>query len=439
MAFQSSSNDCSRFILLLSFAICRVLGHGFLSEPPPRGTLGGSPLAPDLIKVDSRAPTDSRIHFPAGVRGSTGQAGLIYQQNAAGKRWNPFTPLKSPFTWRAGVCGDPKRPTKGDPEHLRGGKYYYNGRIVRTYIAGSIINFQTHIAVHHNGFLEFHLCDVSRCRGEITPLCFRKGACRQLRRARNPKCDSGYSKQCAPIDPEYPGRWYLPCPVHAHIVNVRPGTKMRADKYGFPDYMKYVLPNMSCEHCVLHWFYTAAAGCNPPGVISFFQGPRRPRNWGKCKGQGNAKGGFNMNEECGKRFPEEYYACADVRLVFRKAKPKNPIEALELGKITGAEFKIVRRLGSTSLKLPADDFKAVTFRVRLKWAAPKVDFYITDKGRRYRVPSNPAWKNIAPYYAFGFFARGRPLKWENRIIGREFKIEVVVGRFKEVGKLMFTK
>ena len=85
--------------------------------------------------------------------------------------------------------------------------------------------------------------------------------------------------------------------------------------------MLFQLPrDFKCEHCVLQWYWTSANTCNPPGVVEYFEGPNGPKHWGKCLGQGGAIGGFTkVQKSCGadtdmKRFPEEYYQCADVRI-----------------------------------------------------------------------------------------------------------------------------
>lgn len=289
-----------------------VDAHGCMSTPNQRGTLSGPGRsgAGRCSKriIDINAPIDYKAHFPAGPKVMRSGVGLRYQQSRAGRfGWVPFTPLISSFRWRAGVCGDQVGRREA---HRRGGKYYYGGTIAGRYPRGSVIKLGLTVNAHHNGFMELHLCDVRRCGGEISESCFRRGHCMQLRRAPNSGCDSGYHRYCGPIDRYYPGRWYLPCSSH-------PVNNPRQDRWGVGGQgaIEYILPQFKCKHCVLQWFWTAANTCNPPGVYEYFTGPDRPR-WGRCKGQGGARGGFvNSRRPCGgRRFPEEYLQCADIEI-----------------------------------------------------------------------------------------------------------------------------
>eukprot|EP00178_Gracilaria_changii_P001405 TRINITY_DN1198_c0_g2_i1.p2 TRINITY_DN1198_c0_g2~~TRINITY_DN1198_c0_g2_i1.p2 ORF type:complete len:348 (-),score=70.22 TRINITY_DN1198_c0_g2_i1:4-936(-) len=158
--------------------------------------------------------------------------------------------------------------------------------------------------------MEAHVCDVTKCAGgDISKECFLSGACIQLHRARNAECDSGSSMKCGPIDRNYPGRWYLPCS--------DPNSPLGYDAYA-PEYATFQLPHdFYCEHCVLQWYWAAANGCNPPGVLDYFDGPDRP-DWQQCAGQGDARGGVTRNKKpCGgtQYFAEEYYQCADIQIV----------------------------------------------------------------------------------------------------------------------------
>lgn len=293
--------------------------HGLMNNPNQRGTLGGRENWVTRV-VDKNAKTDYLGHFPAGsknfrVRGAGGKS----QVAAAGsKGWMPFEPLKKGFVWRAGVCGDLKPANKGPYsadtkakmiEHMRGGEYYNGGIISATYRKGGVIGIGLSIVAHHNGFIEAHLCNVSKCGGEISESCFRQGHCQQLKRAKNNLCDSGRGRWCGPIDKKYPGRWYLPCTRY-------PLKNFKVESFD-AKYILYRLPkHVTCEHCVLQWFWSTANSCNPPGVIDYFDGDDRPRTWGNCVGQGGARGGVARGQQpCSKnRFPEEYLQCADIRI-----------------------------------------------------------------------------------------------------------------------------
>lgn len=292
---------------LALFSLCLLLplasGHGLMTDPPQRGILAGNKYAP-FIRPIPGAPIDFFAHFPAGDKSTRPGAGKNSQERAAGRNWTPFEPFKRNFNWRSGVCGDPRT---GRQDHLKGGKYYFDGVITRTYRQGQFLHMRNAITAHHNGFVEVHICDVSKCPGgEISEQCFSEyNACVQLERTPLVECDSGMSKNCAPIDPNYKGRWYLPC-----------STGRQYDDYG-GDYMVWNLPkHLYCDHCVLHWYWVSANTCNPPGVVDYFEGPSGPKNWGSCRGQGGAEGGYTrVQPECGGRiFPEEYHQCADIAI-----------------------------------------------------------------------------------------------------------------------------
>lgn len=282
-------------------------GHGTMSEPCVRGLTSGET---DFSKYkpfpDDK--TDWKIHFPAGDKGDTPGAGKRSQEKAAGSAgWTLFEPLRPDFKWRSGVCGD----TLTGNAHLRGGEYYNGGKIVRTYQQGGTFSVGLSINAHHNGFIQLHLCDVSKCNGEISRDCFRQGHCKELERAYVKECEDGYSRWCPPIDPAYPGRFYLPCsrfPFEGNLI----------DYFGFnPEVIRYKLPkNWHGPHFVLQWFWTTGNGCNPKGVREYFTGPHAPKNWGNCAGDGEAKGGWSsVQRDCdSNRFPEEYLQCADIAI-----------------------------------------------------------------------------------------------------------------------------
>lgn len=387
-------------ILMLSWAsTCKA--HGALNDPPPRGCLAGSIWAPDVPPVDRSAPHDFRIHFPAGNRNGAPGSGHRSQMQAV-PFWTEFTPLVPDFLWRSGVCGDERGPHQ---EHLKGGKYFYNGTISRTYVAGTSVEFKVSLAAHHNGYFEFHLCDVSKCNGDISENCFRLGACVQLQRANVKSCETGTSWKCGPIDRNHTGRWYLPCPhtFDGHSVQY----------FGRHGTIKYLIPeNLVCSHCVLQWFYTSANSCNPPGVIEYFEGPDRPRNWGRCRGQAGSIGGYTKVQlPCGeKKFAEEYLNCADVRIIGKKTIKSNPIAHLELGDIENLEFKFLRKLYG-NMTISSDRHTAFTVRAFMKWPVRSVQFFVTTNGRRVRVNK----EKIAPYYISGMDNRRypKPLRWKS--------------------------
>lgn len=303
-------------LLVLHLQVTPVFSHGAMIFPNPRGGLWAKVKYIENI-VDKAGITepDFKLHFPSGEKHNGDGGGLRSQKDEYKrinkyKMWEPFNPADPGFAWRVGVCGDMRRgPHKDD--HLRNGKYYNNAMRAANFTKGQVISLELGVNAHHNGFMELWVCDVSKCNGEINEACFRKKgankACWQLERSKNDICDRGESLQCGPKDWNYPGRWYMPCEKHARKVNGR----MR---YGY-GHIKYMLPeNLTCDHCVLHWFWTAANSCNPPGIVEYFEGPYGPKKWGNCPGQARARGGYANNGPCGMKFPEEYNLCSDIRI-----------------------------------------------------------------------------------------------------------------------------
>ncbi len=220
--------------VVLATGLTFVSAHAFIYKPPQRGLLNGA-SAVIFPVVDPKAPIDWSPHFPAGDKGQEPGSGLRSQKLAAGpKGWTPFEPSKLGFVWRAGVCGD----LKNGSDHLQGGKFYYGGKIVATYSQGGIVDVDVAVITHHNGYMELHVCDVKRCNGEISEDCFRKGACVRLNRTWDRSCESRTDQLCAPRDPKYPSRWYLPC------------SRASVDLFGEGKMRFKLPPQLSCEHCV---------------------------------------------------------------------------------------------------------------------------------------------------------------------------------------------
>lgn len=65
-----------------------------------------------------------------------------------------------------------------------------------------------------------------------------------------------YTGSGSPIDPSYPGRYYLDPPCRKHEVEQSVSSNFESDLYeAYNVKMRYVLPDIACEHCVLqmHW------------------------------------------------------------------------------------------------------------------------------------------------------------------------------------------
>lgn len=287
-----------------------------MSYPVPRGgTSGQSQFISQTINASHA--TDARLHFPAGSKDiGAGDAVQSQKDNAGPEGWTLYRPLDPSFHWRYGVCGD----LPSGNEHLKGGLYYNGGQIVETFNEGASIPVEMTVVANHNGYIELYICNVDNCPdNEISPECFQSPSqpCVQLTRTPNDQCDSGKSLACGPIDPNYPGRWYIPCPLVPGDTSIY--------TYGTDGSIQFKLPNgFYCDHCVLQFLWVSANFCNPIGVVDYFNSENKP-NWGDCRGQGNAIGGVNNNLPLcgGSQFSEEYLMCSDIRILRNDCSDEN--------------------------------------------------------------------------------------------------------------------
>lgn len=309
--------------LLLSCAIWRLSdGHGLVYDPVPRGALTlDSPFT--FTTIDENAPLYRWARYPSGSFNiNNGKANQIKALD--GNPFQTFQPERDDYRWPLTVCGDDRAGTN---YRNRGGEAYFNAKIVQTYVEGSKINIGFSLGAHHSGHMMFHMCDVSKCGGEITEECFSiPGACHLLKRTVNPKCESGSTTRCLPIDKNHPERWYFPCSLK---------NKFKAENKTFleaeglrenllfesydNDAIQYKLPeNFHCEHCVLHFHWVTANSCNPPGMREYFTGEKTDAV--KILPAEELTCAFDTrHDSCGAngnlRYPEQYFSCSDVRIL----------------------------------------------------------------------------------------------------------------------------
>ena len=284
---------------ILFFIIPTVLGHGNCVVPRFRGTLNTHSLGIKSLEI----PGLDYDNCPHCLNG--GGKGAV--MTAANGIWRLYDPLNADLPPRhdAGHCGDPI--TDAPPRaHENGGRFGppKNYPIVASYSEGQIIEITADITTNHNGFFQFFICNAAKCGGDISDACFQNGHCQELYRVKTPECESQNSVECGPVDPHYPGRFYVPCRKGDHVGEHFIGGK----------YMQYKLPDgFSTSHAVIQWYWATANSCNPPGYLEYFNQFPMP-GWGSCPGDGGALGMRNPTlAECGEsKFPEEFWTCADV-------------------------------------------------------------------------------------------------------------------------------
>ncbi|XP_025834194.1 uncharacterized protein LOC108744522 isoform X2 [Agrilus planipennis] len=160
---------------------------------------------------------------------------------------------------KCGVCGD-AWDSKLPRPHEYGGTYG-QGVIVRKYNPGGIMNIRVELTANHNGYFIFSLCPDYK---NTTQYCLDKN----ILTLAKPQSDV-----------EHKSVKYYP----------KEGNRVYE--------IKYRLPKMSCEHCVLQWRYIAG------------------NNWGQCPNGTEAVG-------CGPQ--EEFRACADVTISGKNVPEMTP-------------------------------------------------------------------------------------------------------------------
>lgn len=239
-------------------------------------------------------------------------------------KWVVYDPIKDfDNSYRAGLCGDPL----GRVDHMIGGDFmtYPRVPIVAHWKTGSQVDFTAEIDTNHNGYFEYFVCNLDACKqNDISPSCFKQGHCVRLNRVKHPDCENpnvNTHYECGPIDPVYPGRWYLPCRntghVGVHIVGGESGT------------MRYQLPpGFSCKHCVVQWYWATANSCAPRGFLNYMNTFNNPFGT-TCPSDGGGAGAHRdgMTECGGGSVPEEFWSCADVQIT-ADGKSAGPVQAV---------------------------------------------------------------------------------------------------------------
>ena len=158
-------------------------------------------------------------------------------------------------------------------DHMPGGRFYTSdgvgGAIQETYTSGSTIEAEFFITAHHRGFIELRLCDETH----VTQECLLKYE--PLERVR---FEDDYTYSAQPIDPDYPGRFFLN-PVCAF------GQQSDRTYSGYKMTGRFKLPEgVTCDHCVIQMWWVTANSCVPPDYEDF----QFPTEWAGCAGDGGS-------------------------------------------------------------------------------------------------------------------------------------------------------
>ncbi|XP_018496560.1 uncharacterized protein LOC100907903 [Galendromus occidentalis] len=166
---------------------------------------------------------------------------------------------------RCGICGDPY-DARAPRANEMGGRYY-SGIISHRYNSGEVIKATVELTANHNGFFEFHICNVNGNASLETEECLQKNPLEVIGEGRAGRGN--------------PYRYYVP----------RPSTGKYEAALKLPKHFV-------CDHCVFQWTYTAG------------------NNWGTCEDGRQAVG-------CGPQ--ETFRGCADIAIVGEAVVQQPPL------------------------------------------------------------------------------------------------------------------
>eukprot|EP00752_Nemacystus_decipiens_P005992 g5411.t1 len=168
---------------------------------------------------------------------------------------------------RNGVCGD--TPQGGDDNPIVYSTPTREWEVLETFEPGATIEIKAAITAHHWGHFEFLLCntDTTEDPGGV-PLqsCFNEYP---LNRAE----DDSYN---SPVDPDHPGRYYAD-PLCRGETGETDQTRPELGPglmTGTVNTMRYKLPDIECDHCILMMRYFSGNTCKHPGYDEF-----NPPSW----------------------------------------------------------------------------------------------------------------------------------------------------------------
>ncbi|CAN0166527.1 unnamed protein product, partial [Hapterophycus canaliculatus] len=156
------------------------------------------------------------------------------------------------------------------------------------------------------GHFEFFICDTADLEdpdGVATQECFNKYP---LTRAP----DDGDASR---IDPNFTGRYYTDPPCRMNETEQNFSTNVRDAHYSIK--MRYVLPDIECDHCVLQMFYLTGNRCKHIGYDTF-----DPPSWNSTCANSTEDWIDTAPGLCGvadgySEYTEEFWGCSDIAIL----------------------------------------------------------------------------------------------------------------------------
>ncbi|CAN0389856.1 unnamed protein product, partial [Ectocarpus fasciculatus] len=174
---------------------------------------------------------------------------------------------------------------------------------METLTEGGVLDIKVVVAEYLAGHLEFFICNSADLyygpTSKANQECFNMNP---LTRAEGDDINS-------PIDPAYPGRYYVNPPCHAteHPEDLPDGAQE-----GYVINMQYQLPEgLTCDHCVLQMVHYAGNTCKHVGYDDF-----EPESWPSQCAPTKAEWINTDHWMCGMAgaYPEEHWSCSDISI-----------------------------------------------------------------------------------------------------------------------------
>ncbi|CAM9160118.1 unnamed protein product [Hapterophycus canaliculatus] len=203
---------------------------------------------------------------------------------------------------RHGVCGDPRLGGTANTYSTPNSEW----EVLDTFVSGQEIEIDVVVVYYHWGHVEFFICDTADLDPDdvVTQECLNK----------YPLTRAPDANAASPIDPNYPGRYYMDPPCRKDEVEQNVGVWVPEDPYNVR--MRYLLPDITCDHCVLQMHYMSGDRCRHVGVDEF-----NPPSWNSaCAPKKEDWIVLDTGSICGQGggYPEEFWACSDFAIVSSK-------------------------------------------------------------------------------------------------------------------------
>ncbi|CAM9316682.1 unnamed protein product, partial [Hapterophycus canaliculatus] len=216
---------------------------------------------------------------------------------------------------RHGVCGDPRLGGTANTYSTPNSEW----EVLDSFVSGQEIEIDVVVVFYHWGHLEFFICDTADLDPDdvVTQECLNK----------YPLTRAPDANAASPIDPNYPGRYYMDPPCRKDETEQNVGVWVPEDPYNVR--MRYLLPDITCTHCVLQMHYMSGDRCRHIGVDEF-----NPPSWNSaCAPNKEDWVDLDTGSICGQGggYPEEFWACSDFAITSSKRTFVNLVVAISPG------------------------------------------------------------------------------------------------------------